>query len=156
MFKKYFWFLLFVLLMQQACAETPNTNIREISRAYADGESVLVVVFDEKTAAKNSEAYADWSAYLNDFIPEAKTKFKVIKLLPAELTLLIDNASGLKAPYTTLFLNKQHGNFYYPGPVLEPGVYLYVDTLYQQKEISEELALYKPEKLTTPLKLPVK
>ena len=103
----------------------------------------------------NSEAYADWSVYLNDFMPDTQTKFTVVKLLPEELILLFDNASKLKVPYTTLFLNKRLGNFYYPGAVLEPGVYLYVDTFYRQKEISSELALYKPVKLSLPLKLPV-
>jgi len=125
-----------------------TNDIKKIATAYSSDKNILLVVYDKNEKIENSEAYADWSAYLNDFSASAKNRFLITTITPKDLANLIEDSVKYSEPYTTLFLNKNLGSFYYPGPVLEPGVYIYVDTYYQKNKISTELEMYKPEKTT--------
>lgn len=125
-------------------AATPPDKLVDLERAWTNEQSLLLAVTDVDRDADASEAYADWSAALNDFGSEAGDRFVVATVTLDELEWLVGDPGACAASGSAVFLDIRRGSFCAPGPVLDPDVYHYVDRLYRGEAIPAALRPVAP------------
>jgi hypothetical protein len=112
--------LLFGAGAASAGAEDKAQTIRD---ALAAGPPVVVALVVAWPAGDSeSEAYADWAAYLNDFAA-AHGGFAVVAMDAAEAAQVLAAPLALDNGYATIFARSADSAILYDGPVLEEIVY---------------------------------
>jgi len=123
----------------------PKSLPPEIRQAYASGSPL--VLFAYRDAIKDSESYADWAAYLNDFKEDKGTNFVFFRLSPSHLAAIIP-----KAEEFTLFVKKGHAAYFYAGLIVEPQIYTSVYKIYTKAPLNRMDNAFLPETLSSMLK----
>jgi len=115
----------------------------KINNTYLKGESILLFAYDDKII--NTEAYADWSSYLNEFKQEPNSKFQFFRIAPQSLKNSLPALQGVSE--YSVFLKKGQSAFLYEGLIVEPQVYTAVDRAYNQVPLSDEDKAFLPTKI---------
>jgi hypothetical protein len=117
------FFALVLLGAGAASAGDEGDKAQTIRDALAAGTPlVLALVAEWPTGDSESEAYADWAAYLNDFAA-AHDDFAVLAMDRAEASQVLAQPPALENGYATIFVRPGDGAILYDGPVLEEIVY---------------------------------
>lgn len=142
-------FLFGLILSLGACGqhaekpELPENLSQDIKDAYDNDQAILLYYFTPKT--KGTEAYADWSAYLDDFKRSLGADFYIRSFDISELRSLVKNTSSVED--FSLFLKDGHPTYLYPDVILEPQVYRAVFHSYSGQPITDEDRAFMPEKV---------
>jgi len=83
------------------------------------GPAMIVVAPDPAPDAE-SEAYADWAGYLNDFAAEKPAGLAIIRMTPSRWQRL---AVAAKEDYATVFVRRDGVAMLHPGKLLDPQIY---------------------------------
>lgn len=98
----------------------PASLSSDIHEAYNSGKPLLLFAYSEKIV--DSEAYADWAYYLNDFKQHQGAEFFYAQVDAASFTSIpSDDLTGF-----SLFVKKGHSAYWYDGLIVEPQVYMSV------------------------------
>jgi len=131
---KFFIFLTFAIA--SGCVN-PGTHsdklLSSINESIKQGKTVIV--YQMKNMDKTTEQYADWSAYLNDFMKEKANSYKAYSTNKAFNTKLSKIKINTDSSYT-VFLKQGKPTYYYDDVIVEPMVYIAIDNKYSGKELS--------------------
>lgn len=98
----------------------------KVVRSLDSGKPVVLIVAPNATKAdKQSEAYADWASYLNDFASDNHNRFTFITVKPAQITQVFLSSTPIKHSFAVVFLKSNHEALYYDGMILDPATYKY-------------------------------
>ncbi len=142
-------FLFGLILSLGACAqhsersELPAGLSQDIKDAYDSDQAILLYYFDPK--ARESEAYADWSAYLENFKRSEGADFYIRSFDISELRSLVDNTKSVID--FSLFIKDGHPSYLYSDVILEPQVYRAVFHSYSGQQMTEEDRAFVPEQV---------
>ncbi|MDG9671914.1 hypothetical protein ONV78_29545 [Hahella sp. CR1] len=106
-----------------------------------------IQLFLQDSPLNESELYADWAAYLNDFKSTEGDNVSVTRAFHASPALDNINLNGFQEKYSTLFVVSDRTCYLYSGPILEPAVYDFIHRVSAQQEIPEFLNQFSPEAL---------
>lgn len=123
----------------------------KIKKELESGKSVVLIInADEKS---ESEQYADWSHYLNEFSSEVGNNYFFHKISTAKLNKIILKGEKFKENYSMVFMKKGKPSYFYSGPILEPQVYKFVKLTYLGKPIKPKyLNQFSPKEVKIELK----
>lgn len=118
----------------------PSSLPKTVKQAYEDGRSI--VLFSYREEITNSEAFADWGSYLEDFKEGKGSHFYYSKV----------NADKLRTPTPeaeefTLFLKKGYPTYLYEDLIVEPQVYTAVYKRYSGLELDDVDRAFLPKTL---------
>jgi len=143
---KFLIFLTFTIASGCANSETPSAHSDEllssIDKSIKQGKTVIV--YQMKNIDKTTEQYADWSAYLNDFMKEKANSYKAYSANKAFNTKLSKIKTNTDRSYT-VFLKREKPTYYYDDVIVEPSVYDAVDNQYSDKELSAMNNAFLPD-----------
>ena len=128
---------------QPKAAELPATLEATITTAYDRGAALLLFAYDDGIAG--TEAYADWSAYLNDVNTQSKAVFQIFRVKPNALVTAIPMTRELTE--FTVFLKKGMPTYLYEDLIVEPQVYTAVEHVYEELPITNENKAFLPEEV---------
>ncbi len=117
----------------------------DINRDLRNGKIIVLII--NSTKNQESEQYADWSYYLNNFAGSVSDKYSFHKLDTKSLMNLMKGANAYKKAYSMIFMKQKNSTYFYNGPILEPQVYEYIQLAYSKKTIPEYLNSFSPEKI---------
>ena len=121
---------------------------------YADQESLIkrdlrndkvVVLIINSKENQESEQYADWSYYLNDFANAVGDEYVFYKLDTTSLANLTERAGSYAKAYSMIFMKQGKNTYFYDGPIVEPQVYEYVQLSYSGQTVPKHLHQFAPE-----------
>ena len=112
-------------------------------KVYQSGRSILL--FSYREAIITSEAYADWQAYLNDFIQGEGKDFFYSIVETGYLKPLIPDVKEF-----TLFLKKGYPLYFYSGLIVEPQVYTAVYKRFTDQPLTGVDRAFLPRELSIP------
>ena len=118
----------------------PNNLSSESITAYQNGKGILLFKFED--SAIDSEAYADWAEYLNEFKSANNSDFLINEINRQEKAAL-----NIETTEFTIFLKKGYPSYFYDGYIVEPQVYTAVHKVYTEQELSSMDKSFLPEKL---------
>ncbi len=133
-------------LLISACASA-NTSSQSMAEAWASGKAIVVIL--NASPNQTDETYGDFAYYLNDFAASAGDNWAFFTLntqppspeLPIELHLAT-------TPYSVLFVKQGAPQAYlYPGPILEPQVYEFVQRQFEGRDIPDYLYQFSPDEV---------
>jgi len=107
--------------------------LSSIEESIKQGKTVIV--YQIKNMDKTTEQYADWSAYLNDFMKEKVDNYKAYSANKAFNTKLSKNKINTDSSYT-VFMKQGKPTYYYDDVIVEPMVYIAIDNKYSDKKLS--------------------
>ena len=142
-------FLLSLCLNLSACVQSPKKTIlpaelsSEIRAAYEAGQAILLYRFDP--LGFDSEAYADWHAYLTDFKKAEGNEFFTQEIDATVLQKLVPDSK--EEIDFSLFIKKGQPSYLYPDVILEPQIYLAVFHVYSGNATTDEDAAFMPPKV---------
>ena len=137
-----------VLTITSGCAnsDTPTAHFDEllsnIDKSIIQGKTVIV--YQMKNMDTTTEQYADWSAYLNDFMKEKSDNYKAFSANKAFNTKLSKIKINTDNSYT-VFFKKGKPTYYYDDVIVEPMVYIAIDNKYSGKKLSAMDNAFLPE-----------
>lgn len=137
------FFLLSLLLLSgpAACGQAEKqTSPKSVYDAYQSGKSVILFSYNEKD--KNTEAFADWEAYLIDFKQGNGHNYIYIKVGAEALGDI-----NPKPTEFTLFLKKDFPIYYYDSFIVEPQVYHAVHKVYTSIPLEDVDRAFLPENI---------
>ncbi|MDO6684121.1 MULTISPECIES: hypothetical protein [unclassified Agarivorans] len=128
--------LIGLILACVACSGQAVTTIKTTEQNLCDDyrQGFAIAIIGNSTA-DDSEWYADWSAYLNDFITNNKETFKVYR------ESQLDN---IELPIYSVAFSKQSRTSYLLQETIEPQYYEYVAADYLRASIADHVAPFKP------------
>jgi len=140
--------LLFLLLLISGCTEagtqpqSAGAVLDTVRQELEQGK--VVVVYHMVNGEQDSEQYADWSAYLNEF---ASSKGKLYTFHPSDKgfdDFLKKHGADASGSYT-VFMKKGDSTYYYDGAIVELMVYTSVDNVYSKKPLTDMDKAFLPE-----------
>ncbi len=117
----------------------------DINRDLRNGKVIVLII--NSTENQESEQYADWSYYLNEFAAAVDDKYSFHKLNTKSLMDLVEGAGVYRKAYSIIFMKQKNATYFYNGPILEPQVYEYIQLAYSKKPIPKHLNSFSPEKI---------
>lgn len=142
--------LFLLLLLVSACtgADTPpspaDSLLGSIRQELVQGK--VVVVYQMSNQGSDTEQYADWSAYLNDFSAHRKEQYRFHASDEVFNRFLTQNGVDTRSDYT-VFLKKGSDSYFYNGVIVEPMVYSAVDKVYSSKPLTDMDRAFIPDVL---------
>lgn len=121
----------------------PNNLSSETIATYNNGKGILLFKFEE--SAIDSEAYADWAEYLNEFKSANNSDFLIHEINNQEKAAL-----NIATNEFTIFLKRGYPSYFYNGYIVEPQVYTAVHKVYTKQELSSMDKSFLPEELCIP------
>lgn len=113
--------------------------------------SIFLIINSEGDS--ESEQYADWSHYLNQFASEAGKSFVFHKVTTDDLKKFVHDPNKYTNDFSMIFLKNGKPTFFYNGPILEPQVYKFVELTYLGKPIKPEyLTQFAPQEVIIKLR----
>ena len=150
------WLMFFLAFSITACASSPVTTPIEqqpfdyssklpddAAKAYLNGK--ILILYGYSNPASTSEAFADWQAYLNDYLSSSGESIYHTKISAKSLAEL--TRQTVIEPEFTLFLKKDSPSYYYSDFIVEPQVYRAVEAAYSGKLMTDEDNAFLPEQL---------
>lgn len=144
--------LIFCLLIAISACGIVSTHIKdnaivnslsvESQNSYNNGKGILLFSFIE--AHRNTEAYADWAEYLNEFKFDSKSEFLIHQIEGQTKVAL-----NIKTDEFSIFLKEGYPTYFYDGLIVEPQVYTAVYKVYSKQELSGMDKSFLPEELCT-------
>ena len=108
-----------------------------------NGKAVVLIINGKEN--QESEQYADWSYYLNDFANTVGDEYVFHKLNTTSLMNLIESAKSYTKAYSMIFMKQGKNTYFYNGPIVEPQVYEYVQLNYSSQTVPKHLHQFAPE-----------
>ena len=108
-----------------------------------NGKAVVLIINSKEN--QESEQYADWSYYLNDFANTAGNDYVFHKLNTTSLMNLIESAKSFTQAYSMIFMKQGKNAYFYNGPIVESQVYEYVQLNYSGQTVPKHLHQFAPE-----------
>jgi hypothetical protein len=97
--------------------------MQEMGIALSRGPAMIVIAPQPIPARdRASEAYADWSAYLNDVIAAEPSRLPLVRMTPAQWRRRVGHPAVADG-YATVFLRRDGSALFHQGMILEPDVY---------------------------------
>lgn len=140
--------ILFSLLLISGCTEadsqpqSADALLGAVRQELEQGK--VVVVYRMSNGEQDSEQYADWSAYLNDFASSKGTQYTFHSSDNGVEQFLKKNGADVGADYT-VFMKKGYPTYYYDGVILESMIYTSVDNAYSKKPLADMDRAFLPE-----------
>lgn len=127
-----------------ACAQAA-TATHPLEKAWSDGKAIVVTI--DASPNNTDETYGDYAYYLNDFAASTGDHWAFFvqdsQAANPELPIQFNVAT---TPYSTLFLKLGEPQGYlYPGPILEPQVYDFVQRKFEGRDIPDYLYQFSPD-----------
>ncbi|MCG8517331.1 MAG: hypothetical protein MI794_05015 [Pseudomonadales bacterium] len=133
-------------LLTSACAQA-DTAHTPLAEAWSAGKAIVVTI--DATPSDTDETYGDFAYYLNDFATNAGDDWAFFELDSQQTNPDIPIELNVTAPpYSVLFMKAGAPQGYlYPGPILEPQVYDFVQRQFEGKEVPEYLYQFAPDEV---------
>ncbi len=106
-------------------AVVPDVRNKVMGSLDSGKPVVLIVARAATKADKESEAYGDWSSYLNDFAADNRDRFTFVTIIPVETKQIFSAITPIKHSFAVIFLKNDHEALYYDGMILDPETYKY-------------------------------
>jgi len=125
---------------QTSVSYTLNSSLSsDIHNAYNSGRPVLLFAYNEEIV--DSEVYADWAYYLNEFKKNQGAEFFYAQVDAASFkSIPSDELTGF-----TLFVKEGHSAYWYDGLIVEPQVYMSVFKIFANKRLNGMDKAFMPE-----------
>ena len=146
---------LFMALCLLACAQDTNqiqssgellkTLSDKVKMSYEQDKTIVLFAYEDEI--ENSEAYADWAAYLNDFNEGESKHFDAVRVTYSDFEKNMTPFLKATEKNFTLFLKKDMPVYYYEGLILEPQVYAAVKQVYQKLDLNDEHRAFLPKEV---------
>lgn len=134
------WLTACLLLAASSSAAAGFTE--DVNHDLATGKVIVLIINADET--RQSEQYADWSYYLNEFAREAGLVFSFYKVSSDDLASLVTCSKRYDAPYSMIFMRNDEVSLFHEGPILEPQIYEYVSRFYGGESMPEHLDQFAP------------
>jgi len=108
-----------------SAAVMPDAKSKVLESLDSGKPVVLIVARTTTKADQESEAYADWSSYLNDFAAGNREHFTFITIRPAQTRQIFSASAPIKHSFAVIFLKNDRDAVYYDGMILDPETYKY-------------------------------
>lgn len=139
--------LLFLGLAEASDQPHLRKDLLDAARQELDLGKV-VVVYRMSNEELDSEQYADWSAYLNEFALSRSKRF-VFHPADKEFDALLEKNDITVEDDYTVFMKRGGVTYYYDGVILEPMVYVSVEKSYSGQVVTDMDKAFLP----TPIEL---
>ncbi len=106
-------------------------------------EQVAVLIIND-LGNDESERYADWSYYLNDFSSSHADEYTFFHVDTESMARLIYESERFDEPYSLIFMKSGSPSLFHQRPILEPQAYEYVELFYAQQAIPAHLHQFAP------------
>ena len=116
-----------------------------IQEELRSGKAVVLIINSKEN--QESEQYADWSNYLNDFASKVGDKYTFHKLDTKSLINLIEGAEAYTKAYSMIFMQQGKSTYFYKGPIFEPQVYEFIQLTYAGKPLLKHLSHFAPKEI---------
>jgi len=138
--------LFITIIIASGCAVSGTSLSDELLSSIDESimQGKTVIVYQMKNMDKTTEQYADWSAYLNDFMKEKSDNYKAFSANKAFNTKLSKIKINTDNSYT-VFFKKGKPTYYYDDVIVEPMVYIAIDNKYSGKKLSAMDNAFLPE-----------
>ena len=121
-----------------------HDTLEAVREALAAGQPVVLALAQElPTESSESEAAADWAAYLNDFAA-GHDRYRTLAIDAAQARELLAAPPNLDDFYATIFVRAPDSAIIYDGPVLETAVYDAAVAYLEDPAGTFDPALFKP------------
>jgi len=143
---KFFIFLTFAIASGCANSDTPSAQSNELLSSIDESikQGKTVIVYQMKNMDKTTEGYADWSAYLNDFMRDKANTYKAYAANKAFNTKLSKIKINTDSSYT-VFLKHGKPTYYYDDVIVEPIVYIAIENKYSGNALSPMDKTFLPD-----------
>lgn len=142
--KSIFIFLFFIISL-------PTFADHKFEKELESGKAVVLII--NAVVKPESEQYADWSHYLNQFSSDVGKSYVFHKLSMDKLNKLVLNADKFNKNYSMIFMKKGKPSYFYKGPIVEPQVYKFVQLTYLGEPIKpKHLKQFAPKEVNIELK----
>lgn len=138
--------LVVICMLGFACASEGKSEKPEIYRQWSDGKAIVIIIDADENS--DSELYADWSHYLNEFAEQVGPEFVFHKLAAKAGESPVDLEKLKAQPYSMLFFKKGEPAYFYQGAIVESQVYRFVRLRYANDDIPAFLHQFSPEEIT--------
>lgn len=123
MIRTLFAFALYLILAGTVLAGEQDSNAQAVRDALAAGRPVVLSLISKFPSPEDeSEAYADWAHYLNEFAAEHRN-YDIVAMERPEFEQLLAAPPPLDNGYATIFVRSDGDSVVYDGAILEPFVY---------------------------------
>ncbi|PCM42870.1 hypothetical protein [Marinobacter sp. ANT_B65] len=133
-------------LLISACASA-GTSSQSMAEAWVSGKAIVVTL--NPNPGNTDEAYGDFAYYLNDFAASAGDNWAFFTQNSQAATPALPIELNVAAtPRSVLFVKQgaPHG-YLYPGPILEPQVYDFVQRQFEGRDIPDYLYQFSPDEV---------
>ncbi len=97
----------------------------EIKEALRNGKGVILVAQNQEISGED-ETYGDWNEYLTYTLQDHSQNYQIYVVTPGVFKALTGKKDAVA--YNTLFLKNGYESYFSDGPIVEPQVYLYVNS----------------------------
>jgi len=133
------------------CTPLPAFSCSQFSEELNAGKTIVFII--DAAENRQSEQYADWSHYLNQFSSNNAKTYAFHKISTDKLKHLIHNSDKFITPYSTIFMKKGKPSYFHEGPVVEPQVYRFIALTYAGKPVKPEYLLqFAPDEVSIKFK----
>ena len=142
--------MVFYVFLSLSCSSSAIADIN-LKKEIASGVAIVLVI--NANEKDESEQYADWSHYLNQFGKDVGTSYVFHKVSSPQLDKLIVGKKEYHEKYSMIFIKKNKPTYFNKGAILEPQIYEYMKLKYEGKTISpEHLNQFSPSEIKLKLK----
>lgn len=129
----------------------PAFSCNPFDKELNAGKAIVFIIDGAENT--QSEQYADWSHYLNQFSSDNTKTYVFHKISKDKLKGIIHNADKYNTPYSMIFMKNGKPDYFYEGPVIEPQIYRFIELTYEGKPVKPEYLLqYAPDKVSIKFK----
>lgn len=150
---------LFLVIFTYSCSATTNKEILDLTlpssidsnvrQAYNNGKAILLFGYSEKNS--ETEAYADWAGYLNDFKSRINNEFLIVRVNSKILPDIFRQQPEISE--FSLFIKQGAPSYFYEGFIVESQVYTSVEHVYQGVQLTPEDKAFLPLEVSKKIKL---
>ncbi|NWO04699.1 hypothetical protein C7H09_15730 [Marinobacter fuscus] len=133
--------------MISACAQADPSG-SPLAEAWLSGRSVVVTM--DVVPNNTSETYSDFAHYLNEFATSVDDSWAFFNQDSRSTRNRLPITIDVEVPaYSVLFMKKGKAKGYlYPGPIVEPQVYNFVQRTFEGRDIPGYLYQFKPDEVS--------
>lgn len=130
--------------LQLLVANTALADPRDaLCETLQNDQTVILII--NGLGNHESEQYADWAHYLNEFYNSSHSEeFAYFNVSAASLSTMIEDGQQFATSYSMIFMKNGRPSLFHEGPILEPQAYEYVDLFYAQQAIPAHLHQFAP------------
>jgi hypothetical protein len=114
-----------VIVSLAVCVSVAGADPRHSLQVRVAAQKPTVVIVEGPMTAveRESEAYADWAGYLNDFYQQHRGDIGFLKIKPAKIKAIFAESTPIKSRFAVIFFRNYNDAIFYDGMIHDQIIY---------------------------------